>query len=67
MKVQNPFYIHCHSDQRTTMGCKMIALKLSGTDRIMTGIDMISFIRIFKRICTVSAVTFLTETCLQKS
>ena len=36
------------------MGCNMIALKRTGMDRIMTGIDMISFIRIFKRACIVS-------------
>ena len=41
---RNNNYIHCHSDQQTTMGCKMIALKQTETDRLMTGIDMICFI-----------------------
>ena len=31
----DPLYIHRHSDQQTTMGCKMIALKRTGTDRTM--------------------------------
>ena len=49
------------------MGCKMIALKRTGTDRIMTGIDIISFVRILKWVCIVSLIYFfLTETCLQK-
>ena len=45
------------------MGCKMIALKRTGTDRIMTGIDMISFVRILKWVCIVNVLfIFLTET-----
>ena len=48
------------------MGCRMIAFKRTGTDRINIGIDMISFIRIFERVCIVSVYIFLTETCLQK-
>ena len=31
------------------MGCEMIAIKQTGTDCIMTGIDMISFIRKFNQ------------------
>ena len=49
------------------MGCNMIALKRTGMDRIMFGIDMINFIRILKRVCIVSgSIFFLPETCLQK-
>ena len=48
------------------MGCKMIALKRTGTDRIMTGIDMISFVRILKLVCIINVLIFLTETCLPK-
>ena len=42
---------------------KIIALKRSGKDRIMT--DMISFIRKCKSVCMVSVFIFLTNTCLQ--
>ena len=48
------------------MGCKMIVLKRTGTARIMTGIDMISFIGILKWVCIVNVLIFFTKTCLQK-
>ena len=48
------------------MGLKMIALKRTGTDNIMTGIDMINFTGRFKRVCIVSVFMFWTKTCLLK-
>ena len=49
------------------MGRKIVALKRTGTDRVMTGIDMISFIQIFKRACMVSVFTFYTLNVPTKS